>query len=132
MKIHKGIGKKNSTKHWLTVYSIFQLTLLRAIGIPARHKIALQSPTLATNSLFLTTRAAIAVQPGCQSFWIYLLDLRWESSSFLKAASVLRNASISALAGLHLHIKNLAFKIRGQMTEKNGMGKGESRVKLLE
>jgi len=56
--------------------SNFQLTLLKEIGLPARHMIALQSPTLATNSLFLTIRAAMAVHPGCQSFWIHLLDLR--------------------------------------------------------
>lgn len=82
-----------------------QLTLLRGKAWPARHKIVLQSPALATKSLFLTIKAATAVQPGCQSFWITPLDLRWESSSFLNAASVLTNASNNASVGLHPYRK---------------------------
>jgi hypothetical protein len=45
-----------------------QLTLLRGKALPARHKIVLQSPTFATKSLFVTIKATMAVQPGCQSF----------------------------------------------------------------
>lgn len=75
-------------------------TLVNRNGLPLRLRIARQSPAFATKSLFLTIRAVIAVQPGCQSFWIILFDFRWRISSSRNAMSVLTNASERASVGL--------------------------------
>lgn len=88
--------------------TISNYTLLRATGLPALHKIILQSPALATKSVFLNIRETNAVQPGCQSFLTTPFDLRHVSSSSLKVASVLMKACTSVSAGLQ--------KCRSQMS----------------